>query len=307
VPAPGAAGAAEALDLVVPLQQASTFALRAVDAAGNVSAIVSASVTTDFTEASFAGTAAEAEFGASVRGVDVDGDGLPDLIVGRPSLATNAGGLRVVYGNGRAPTDLTAAQLGLVLSAGSTGLLFGSLLMSVWGGPARRMTGVLGLSPVLGLGCIVMGAAGTLPLTIAGIFLLCFVLPIINGCDQAIWQTQVEPGLQGRIFGTRQLLEQFTAPLSYLAAGPLADRVFEPLLAPGGRLAGSVGRVLGVGPGRGIGLQFVTMGLLVIAATLCSLASSRLRTVEDEIPDAVPELPDASAAGVGGPTLALEG
>lgn len=183
----------------------------------------------------------------------------------------------------------TATQLGMVLAAGSTGMLAGALVMSVWGGPARRMTGILGFSPVLGLGCILIGAGQSLVLITAGIFLLFFVLPIINGCDQAIWQTKVEPELQGRVFGTRQLLEQITVPLSYLAAGPLADRVFEPLLAPGGRLAGSVGRVLGVGPGRGIGLQFVSMGVLLLAATLFGFASSRLRGVEEEIPDAIPD------------------
>jgi MFS family permease len=190
----------------------------------------------------------------------------------------------------------TATQLGLVLSAGSTGLLAGSLAMSVWGGPARRMTGILGWSPVLGLACIVMGASGSLVAIGAGIFLMCFALPIINGCDQALWQTKVEPEFQGRVFGTRQLLEQITVPLSYLAAGPLADRVFEPLLMPGGGLARSVGRVLGVGPGRGIGLQFVTMGLLILAATLCSLAAPRLRGVEDEIVDATSGTSEASEA-----------
>jgi len=39
-------------------------------------------------------------------------------------------------------------------------------------------------------------------------------------------------------------------PLAYLLAGPLADRVAEPLMAEGGALAGTVGRVLGVGSGR---------------------------------------------------------
>jgi len=197
----------------------------------------------------------------------------------------------------------TATQLGMVLSTGGMGFLCGALAMSVWGGPARRMTGILAFSPVLGLGCLVMGAAGSIPVIASGIFLLCFVVPIINGCDQALWQTKVEPELQGRVFGTRQLLEQLTVPLSYLAAGPLADRVFEPLLAPGGRLAGSIGRVLGVGPGRGIGLQLVTMGLLLVAATLCSLSSSRLRSLEEDIPDAISETPVSETPNT---ALALE-
>ena len=197
----------------------------------------------------------------------------------------------------------TATQLGFVLSAGSTGLLAGALVMSAWGGPARRMTGILGWSPVLGVACVVMGISHSLVAIGVGIFLMCFALPIINGCDQALWQTKVEPELQGRVFGTRQLLEQITVPLSYLIAGPLADRVFEPLLRPGGQLAGSIGRVIGVGPGRGIGLQFVTMGLLILAATLCSLAAPRLRGIEDEIADAIP---DAIPEAPGGAAVILE-
>jgi MFS transporter, DHA3 family, macrolide efflux protein len=195
----------------------------------------------------------------------------------------------------QAPLVLTrgsAAQLGMVVSTGSCGLLAGSLLMSAWGGPSRRILGVLGFFPLLGVGVVLMGMAGSLTLIAVGLFTVLFVLPIINGCDQAIWQTQVPPDLQGRIFSTRQLIEGFTAPLAYLIAGPLADRVFEPLLRAGGPLATSAGRVLGVGPGRGIGLQFVVLGLLLIVSSLIGLASPVLRHLER--PPA--RLPDDTAA-----------
>jgi DHA3 family macrolide efflux protein-like MFS transporter len=185
----------------------------------------------------------------------------------------------------------TATQLGLVLSVGGVGMLSGALLMSAWGGPERRIWGILGASPLLGLGCMLIGLSASTAITAAGIFLLLFVVPIINGCDQAIWQSKVEPDLQGRIFATRQLLEGWTAPLSYLIAGPLADRLFEPMLAPGGPLASSAGRFLGVGPGRGIGLQFILMGLLLLAASLGGLAYPRLRRIEDELPEGLPAAP----------------
>ena len=38
--------------------------------------------------------------------------------------------------------------------------------------------------------------------------------------------------------------------MAYVVAGSLADRIFEPLMAADGLLAGSVGQILGVGPGR---------------------------------------------------------
>jgi uncharacterized protein (DUF58 family) len=54
-----------------------------------------------------------------------------------------------------------------------------------------------------------------------------------------------------------------------------------------GPLAGSLGQIIGMGPGRGIGLLFVTMGLLLILVTAISCLSPHLRRVENELPDAV--------------------
>lgn len=186
-------------------------------------------------------------------------------------------------------------QLGLVLALGSAGMLVGSLVMSAWGGTERKMGTILGFTPLLGLSFLLIGAAPSIPLIAAGVFLLFFVIPIVNAADQAIWQTKVEPAVQGRVFAMAQLLSQFTAPIAFLAAGPLADRVFEPLLRSGGALAGSVGAVIGSGPGRGIGLQFLLMGCLLFAAALVGLSLPRLRRLEEEIPDAIPEAPPAEA------------
>jgi DHA3 family macrolide efflux protein-like MFS transporter len=191
----------------------------------------------------------------------------------------------------------TATELGLVLTLGGTGMILGALVMSAWGGPKKRILGVLGFSPVIGLGSILMGASPSMLGIAIGIFVLLTVIPIINGCDQAIWQDKVEADLQGRIFSTRQLLEQFTVPVGYLLAGPLADRWFEPLLRPAGPLAGTVGRVLGTGPGRGIGLQFVVIGLLVLGAASAGLSNARLRAIENAH-DTPAALPEPTALGV---------
>jgi hypothetical protein len=94
-------------------------------------------------------------------------------------------------------------------------------------------------------------------------------------------------------------------PLAYLAAGPLADRVFEPLMVEGGPLAASVGRILGTGQGRGIGLLYILLGVVVLAATAAGFFYPRLQRVEIELPDAViradeegttAEAPDGPAA-----------
>lgn len=58
-------------------------------------------------------------------------------------------------------------------------------------------------------------------------------------------------------------------------------------MAEGGALAGSVGRLLGTGPGRGIGLIVVVTGLIVAVAPLIAAAIRPIRRVELELPDAV--------------------
>ena len=118
-------------------------------------------------------------------------------------------------------------------------------------------------------------------------FLMFLALPILNGSSRAMWQTKVPADVQGRVFSVRRTIGVFTHPISALIAGPLVDHVFQPLMNADGALAFSVGRVIGVGAGRGIALAFVIIGLFVLFFSVISYANPRLRTVEIEIPDAV--------------------
>jgi hypothetical protein len=86
-------------------------------------------------------------------------------------------------------------------------------------------------------------------------------------------------------------------PLAYLFAGPLADRVFEPLLVEGGLLSSSVGRIIGVGQGRGIGLMFIIFGIMILLATGAGFSYPRLRQVEAELPDVIADKVPVPAAG----------
>ena len=84
------------------------------------------------------------------------------------------------------------------------------------------------------------------------------------------------------------------APLAYVISGPLADDLFGPLLAEGGALADTVGRLIGVGQARGIGLLFILSGILMLLVTIAAYAYPRLRLVEDELPDVVPSAIEAT-------------
>jgi hypothetical protein len=112
--------------------------------------------------------------------------------------------------------------------------------------------------------------------------------------SQAIWLSKVAPDVQGRVFAVQRALGLSSLPFAYLLAGPLADRVFEPLLAVDGALAKNIGRLIGVGPGRGIGLLFIVLGILNILAATVGYLYPRLRLVEDELPDALTDVASAT-------------
>ena len=181
----------------------------------------------------------------------------------------------------------SADTLGVLISIAGTGLLTGSLVMSAWGGPKRRINGVLTFEMLSGLCFLLIGLRPAFWPVAAGAFGAHLTIAIIYGSNQAIWQTKIPPGVQGKVFAAQQMIAASTRPLAYLVAGPLVDRLFEPLLIPGGPLAGNVGQIIGVGPGRGIGLLFIGMGVLKVAVTLASSLNPRIRRIEDELPDAI--------------------
>lgn len=176
----------------------------------------------------------------------------------------------------------SATTLGMVLSIGGSGMLVGSVVMSVWGGPRQAVYGVLGASLLLGVCICIAGLRPSTPLITAAAFCGFFCSPIVGGCSQAIWQRQVAPELQGRVFAVRRMIAFSAMPLAYLVAGPLTDQLFEPLLVTGGPLTSSLGQLIGVGPGRGIGLLFLVLGTISVLASIAGYLYSPLRQVEAE-------------------------
>ena len=175
--------------------------------------------------------------------------------------------------------------LGTVLSISGVGFLCGSLVMSAWGGPKHRVMGVLLFGGIFGIFCAIVGLRQSFPIIAAGTFGMFFLLPIINGCSQAIWQLKIPIELQGRVFAVRRLIGASTIPTAALVAGPLADRVFEPLMS-NQFLQRTVGQVVAMGHGRGIPFMFVVSGVLVVFTQLGGYLHPRIKNLENELPDA---------------------
>ncbi len=176
--------------------------------------------------------------------------------------------------------------LGSVQSAGAVGGAIGGALLIAWGGPKRRIHGVLlGWACANLLGMSLMGLGQGLVIWLAASFCADLFTPFVNGSDQAIWQSKVAPDVQGRVFATRLLLSQATIPIAMLLAGPLADNIFEPAMRPDGRLAQAFGWLVGTGPGAGMALILVFAGGVGVLINLGGYAFRAVRNAEDLLPD----------------------
>lgn len=204
--------------------------------------------------------------------------------------------------------DMTTPDImGYMASFVGLGMLIGTLVMSAWGGPKRKVHGVLGFLMLAGGFTILFGATPYLLVMALAGFGMMFAHPIINGSSQAIWQRKVDADLQGRVFAVRRMIAWSMIPIAYILAGTLNDNVFKPLLVEGGALADTiVGQVLGVGPSRGTGLMFVIIGILSVLVAASGYLSSRVRNVETELPDAELEVEGPEEQGAIEPDPALQ-
>ncbi len=185
------------------------------------------------------------------------------------------------------------ATIGLVMTGVGLAMVGGSVMMSAWGGPERLVRAMIGLLVAAGLLLAVSGTRPSLLVAGGAVMAFMFVIPLVNGISQTLWQRKVEPSIQGRVFSTRRMIASIASPIAYVVAGPLADGIFEPLLEPDGALAGSIGLLVGVGTGRGSALLVVIAGLGVMAVASLAWFVPSVRNIEADIPDAVVELEPA--------------
>jgi DHA3 family macrolide efflux protein-like MFS transporter len=147
-----------------------------------------------------------------------------------------------------------------------------------------------------GLCTMMMSLQPSAPLVAASLFGICFGFPILNGCFFRVWMPRIPADLQGRTIAAMQVMSWSAQPLAYISAGYLADQVFKPLLMPGGALAGSVGAVIGTGPGRGMALLLACAGFFVFAVTVIAALIPDFRNAEEAVPVATAAAAPAPAA-----------
>ncbi len=181
----------------------------------------------------------------------------------------------------------SVAAFGVIIAVLNFGAVAGALVMSAWGGTRPRIHTVLAGLITWGIFLALSGVARTAPtLALAGALSM-FCMPIINAASISILQAKIAPDVQGRVMAAVGQMGMLATPLALLAAGPLADQMFEPA-ARAGALR-SVAWLVGAGPGSGIGLMLVIAGAATTLLGIGAYAVPGFRRIETILPDHLTE------------------
>jgi DHA3 family macrolide efflux protein-like MFS transporter len=183
-------------------------------------------------------------------------------------------------------TGNSSLVLGAVETAGAISWTLGSVIMSAWGGPKRRINGVLiGWMVYCLVGNIVFGLGRGLGVWIPAILVAGVGSSIGIAASQALLQVKVAPDVQGRVFSARRLLTWFPDTFTPILGGLLADKVMEPAMQNSGWAAKLFGWMAGTGPGSGMAVMMVVFGILTILAMMSGYVFPQIRKMEEILPD----------------------
>lgn len=118
-----------------------------------------------------------------------------------------------------------ALELGAVDSFFGVGMIIGGITLSIWGGFKKKivtsLTGIVMFS--IAIIAIAAAPANSFWIMLASMFLIGFMMPIVNGPIHALFQSIIEPDMQGRVLSLVDSVAQAMMPLGFLIAGPITD------------------------------------------------------------------------------------
>jgi len=198
------------------------------------------------------------------------------------SIATN-----LVLITPRVLSIAPVTSLGLVGAAAGFGTVLGSIGMGIWGGPSRRVAGIVAAAGMFGCALIIVAAARSATIIALGVCVLDAASPVLVGCYHAIIQTKIPFRMQGRVLGVVRACALAPAPIAFILAGPIADHVISPLMrvAPKGPV--SLFGLVDAGPGASAAALTGLMGVAAILAATVGRFTPRLWQLEQLVPDVI--------------------
>lgn len=153
--------------------------------------------------------------------------------------------------------------VGIIQSIIASGMILGSLVIGLFGSK-KKYVKMLSVSLFFaGISFSLIGSNTNLILiTIFGFMFFSF-LPFVNTSIEVLIRNNIPNEKQGRLWSIVSTITYFGSIIAFLVAGILADNAFNPLLTTNGALASNIGRIIGIGDTRGIGLMFILSGIFI--------------------------------------------
>lgn len=174
---------------------------------------------------------------------------------------------------------------GMITSLEGIGIIAATVVVTIFGTPHNRIPSLVIFNSLSACTLLFLGLPPSILLYGACYFSLAFFGNLGYTCNQAVWQSKVEPALQGRVFSIRRMISQMGTPISLMLAGPLTDRFFVPAMKRGGVLAPYLGRLFGLAPGAGQRVLLLMLGLGTVWNSIAAWNNRHIRNIDLELPD----------------------
>lgn len=179
-------------------------------------------------------------------------------------------------------TDHNQAILGAVQSAMALGILAGGSLITILKPPKNDTRRILCLCTFIFLAGILFALSRNTVWWCIFAFLQYMCAAAMNVYWGARLRTAVPIAMQGRVFSTRDTIQNCTIPAGLYLGGMLADHVFEPVMANSSLIRAVFAPVLGGQKGAGIALLFLLVSALGFAVCGVCVNSASFREKKNE-------------------------
>lgn len=170
-----------------------------------------------------------------------------------------------------------AKTLGTITTISATGMVFGSLFIGIFSVKKEYVKLLLIGLAFTGIFLTMLGVSTNIFFIGTVGFLFFASLPFVQTSADVLIRCNIPNEIQGRAWAIIGFISQLGNVFAYAVSGVLADFVFEPLLTKNGLLSTTLGKLLGVGDGRGIGLLLMLSGICII---VIAIITSKVKEVK---------------------------
>lgn len=161
-----------------------------------------------------------------------------------------------------------AEVLGTLRSSAGAGMAIGALMVSLWGGPENRLSGVVMALSGSGVFMSMIGIfqdAFLIGVSVLGLFSL---TSIMAASANTIWQQQVDKNAHGRVFGFRDAIAGLATVFAYIGTPFFTEKLVVPAVEHNQLMQGNA-----------LSSMYLVMGLITILLAIVASKNRQLLTL----------------------------